>query len=334
MSRIPSLAIVGVVVVALLGACVAAPPNPTSPTNSPAARVPYVGLFHVGTDHVPDSHWTLLDSLAERGYVDGETIRLDWRNLEDEDAALAAAQEWVANGADVIVAYEKETADSAMATTTEVPILFLHVPNPVAQGYVDSLAKPGRNLTGVVHFRDSFEKQIELFKEVMPSLDSLLVVSDSQDRNAAKALVEIFRATQRLGITLRARRASTRQAIDSIFAELEPGQVDGVFLASSTLQTNFSQAVIDHSLAHGLAYAAHRRYWAERGALFSYGVHYPDVGEIAARYVEAILGGTHPRDLPVEQIAQQDLVINLTTAKALGLDIPESVLDRADAVVE
>jgi putative tryptophan/tyrosine transport system substrate-binding protein len=219
----------------LLGACVAVPSIPASPTNSPAAGVPYVGLFHVGTDHVPGSHWTLLDSLAERGYVDGETIRLDWRNLEDEDAALAAAQEWVSNGADVIVAYEKQTADRAMATTTEVPILFLHVPDPVEQGYVDSLAKPGRNLTGVVHFRDSFEKQIELFKEVMPSLDRLLVVSDPQDPNAGTALVEVYRATQRLGITLTARRVSTRKGIDLMFAQLEPGHVDGVFLVSSTL---------------------------------------------------------------------------------------------------
>jgi putative tryptophan/tyrosine transport system substrate-binding protein len=324
-----ALVLAGAVTAALVGGC-----GMTAPVPTPADEVPYVGLFHVGTDHVPASHWTLLESLEQLGYVDGETIRLDFRNLEDDRAALTAANDFVANGADLIVAYENQTVRASKATTAEVPVLFLHVTDPVKEGYVESLSNPGGNLTGVVHFRDSIEKQLELFTEVVPSLERLLVLIDPHDPAASEEMEEVVETAERLGLELVRREATTREDLDEVFGALDPGAVDGVFLASPNLQTNHSQAVIDHSLELDLAFAGHRRDWTEKGALFSYGADYPQVGERAARYVQAILDGSDPAELPVEQISELELVINLTTARALELEVPESLLERADALVE
>jgi putative tryptophan/tyrosine transport system substrate-binding protein len=141
----------------------------------------HIGLFHVGLDHVPPSLPTLRQRLREMGYIEGENLRFDWRNLADEDQARATARQFVKEGVNLIVAFEDQTSRAAKAATTQIPIVFVHVYDPVAAGYVQSLAHPGANLTGVVSFLEVVGKRLEVLKQIVPSLHRALVLVDPED---------------------------------------------------------------------------------------------------------------------------------------------------------
>src|SRR3954454_17956397 len=140
-----------------------------------------LGLFHVGLDHVPASLDPLREELAQLGYVEGQDLELDWRNLESEAAAQTMAREFVKEKADLIVAFENQTMRAAKGSTSEIPVVFLHVDHPVANGWVASLARPGGNMTGFVGQPDLPDKRIEYFKVLVPSLRRLLIVLDPGD---------------------------------------------------------------------------------------------------------------------------------------------------------
>jgi ABC-type uncharacterized transport system substrate-binding protein len=142
-----------------------------------------VGLFHVGLDHVPPSLDTLYDELRELQYEEGRDLHLDWRNLPDERTAHEVAQEFVRDRADVIVAFENQTVRAAMAATSTIPVVFIHVDDPVANGFVQSHAQPGGNVTGFEGggLGNLTEKRLDLFKQLVPTLQRLLVLIDPQD---------------------------------------------------------------------------------------------------------------------------------------------------------
>src|SRR6266852_4915142 len=260
-------------------------------------KVYRIGLFHVGLDHVPPALYGLRQGLKELGYEEGKNLRWDFRNLPDETAAQATAREFVRQRVDVMVAFEEQTVRAARAATSDIPILFLHVlSDPVAEGFAQSLAHPGGNTTGI--FGDVLAKRVELLKEVMPRLERLLLVFDPADPVSLQELATVRAAAHGLQVQVVERAART--AAD-----------------------------------RRLAVPGHRKEWAEQGALFSYGADYFSVGRIdAARLVDRMLKGTKPAALPVERIARLELVINLRTAKALGLTIPQSLLLRVDKVIE
>ena len=144
-------------------------------------KVWQIGLMHVGLDHVPPSLPTLREGLKALGYEEGKNIRLDWRNLPDEEAARETAKEFVRNRVDLIVAFEDQTVRAVKVATSEIPVVFLHVNDPVASGYVKSLPRPGGNLTGFVSFLDVTAKRMEMFKEIVPRLRRILVLIDPED---------------------------------------------------------------------------------------------------------------------------------------------------------
>ena len=167
-----------------------------APAGAPPPRVFRLGLFHVGLDHVPPSADGLRDGLKALGYdvgceptplvstvMEGKNIRLDWRNLPDEATALETAKTFVQDRVDLIVAFETQCVRAAKAATSEIPVVFLHVTDPVAEGFAQSLAYPGGNMTGFGEFfADVLAKRMEFFKELVPQLESLLVLIDRQDR--------------------------------------------------------------------------------------------------------------------------------------------------------
>ena len=343
------LAVAGALLIAsLLGACSAWPG--ASPT---AAPVPRVGLMHVGTDHIPPSLGTLVGRLAELGWIDGTQdelvaslvkdghvggprIELIWRNLEP-DQAPGQAEEYVRERVDVIVAFEDKSIAAAQAATAPmeapIPIVFLHPSDPVRDGLVKTLAEPGGNLTGVFGARDPVKKQLELYKEIMPGLRRLLTLVDPTDTVATPPLRDEAReAAAQLGIELDIREASDAPGLEQAFRALSPGEVDGAFLLSPSLRLNFSQKAIDLAAEAKLPVQAHRKEWAEKGALFSLGVDVGPVGREGARYVDSILRGTSPGDLSVEEVAGSQFAINLATARSLGIDVPPDVIDLADKV--
>ena len=178
-----------------LGAALA---GPLAVEAQQAGRVYRIGLFHVGLDHVPPSLDGLRDGLKALGYEEGKNIRLDWRNLADEDAARTTAQAFVRDRVDLIVAFENQTVRATQATTTEIPVVMLHVPDPVADGFVKSLARPGGNITGFAGLGNTPAKEMEIFKQVMPGLRRPLVLLGARDPVSLRWLPEVRRAATAL----------------------------------------------------------------------------------------------------------------------------------------
>ncbi|HYB73496.1 MAG TPA: ABC transporter substrate-binding protein [Candidatus Sulfotelmatobacter sp.] len=319
--------------IAALAVCLLAAP-PEAGAGQPA-KVWRIGLFHVGLDHVPPSLDGLREGLKALGYEEGKNIRLDWRNLPDEEAARATARDFVQERVDLIVAFESQTIRAAKAATTEIPVVFLHPNDPVAEGFVRSFSHSGGNLTGTMDLTFELEaKRIELFKEMVPRLRRLLVLIDPEDPDPRSRLAEVRKAGTVLKLRLVEREATTQADIERVFASVKRGEAQGVFAVSSTLASKYSSLILRLATERRLPVAIHRKEWVERGALFSYGPDFRATGRTAARYVDKILKGAKPADLPVEQATRFELVINLRTAKALGLTIPQSVLMRADQVIQ
>lgn len=298
------------------------------------AKVWRIGLFHVGLDHVPPSLEQLREGLKALGYEEGKNLRLDWRNLPDEDAARETAREFVRNRVDLIVAFENQTARAAKAATSEIPIVFMHVTNAVEDGFVKSYAHPGGNLTGFGGVGDFPAKRMGLFKEMVPRLRRLLLLIDPEDPVTGRVLEEVRRAGALLKLRLVEREATDQGGIEGFFRSLPPRAADGVFVVSPNLYVKFSALMIRLASEKRLPMPSHRKEWVEKGALFSYAGDLASVGRLAAPYVDRILKGTRPADLPVQEAMRFELVINLRTAKALGLTIPRSVLFRADRVIQ
>jgi len=332
----------------LLGAC--SPGVGGSPTPQ---VIPRVALIHVGTDHIPPSLGTLVGRLAELGWMDGTTdelvatltqegrikgsrIELIWRNLEPGEVKDQAAA-YVAEQVDLIVAFEDKSIAAAQAATAEaerpIPIVFLHPSDPVRDGLVQSLSEPGGNLTGVFGARDPVVKQLELYQQIMPGLRRLLTLVDPTDTVATPPLLSQARdAAEQLGIELDIREASGEADLERAFRSLAPGEVDGAFLLSPSLRLNFSKLTIELADEANLPVQAHRKEWAEQGALFSLGVDVGPVGRAGARFVDSILRGTPPADLPVEEVQGSQFAINLDTAQKLHLEVPLDVINLADKV--
>ena len=307
---------------------------PLTTEAQPSAKIPRIGLFHVGLDHDPPSLAPLRESLRRLGYEQGRNIHLDYRNQADEAAARATARAFVRERVDLIVAFENQAVRAAQAATSEIPVVFVHVSDPVAAGFVKSVARPGGNLTGVADYVGELQdKRVQLLGE-MVRLRRLLILTDPTDPATPRLTADIARAAPQLKVQLVERQATTEADLAKIFASLKKGTVDGIVVISPKLITNFPGLILRLSLERQIPLTTHRKALVEQGALFSYGPDYMAVGQDVAGYVDRIIRGARPAALPVQQAARLELVINLKTAKALGLTIPPSVLGRADQVIE
>src|SRR4051794_23260830 len=219
--------------------------GPALPLWTPEAQ--RVGLFHVGLDHVPPSLETLYDELRSLQYEEGRNIHLDWRNLPDEKAANDVAQEFVRNRVHAMVAFENQTVRAARAATSEIPIVFIHVDDPVANGFVQSHARPGGNVTGFEGggLGNLTEKRLDLFKQLVPGLRRLLVLLDPQDPTTPRLLQEVRRAALALQIEVLEDAIAELADVDRVFDAHSPRDVDGVFAISPNLQTKFPAALTE-----------------------------------------------------------------------------------------
>jgi len=300
----------------------------------PLKEIRRVGLFHVGLDHIPPSYPALRAALKELGYVEGKNIHLDWRNLPDEEAARATAKEFVRDRVDLIVAFEDETIRAAKAATADVPVLFLHASAPVKDGFVKSFAHPGGNMTGFASWPVSNGKQVELFKELIPDLRTLLLLVHPDDPVGRRWLQEMREAGKALKLRLIEREATNQAEIERVIRSVRREEVGGVLVASEILRNSYSSLITRLASEKRLPLGMHRKEWVEQGALFSYSADLASVGRAAAPYVDKILKGTKPEDLPVDQVSRFELVINLKTARQLGLTIPPSILYQASTVIK
>ena len=321
-----------------------------------ADDVKRVGLMHVGTDHVPPSFaslatqlekeygWDVPDAELERCVAEkradctlrGKNLELLWRNLEPE-LADAQARAFVLDRVDAIVAFEDTSIEASQKATrgseeNRIPIVFLHPSDPVRDGLVKTLSSPGGNLTGVFGARDEVDKQLETYQLLVPGLRRLLTLADPTDKRTERLLPELRKAAAGLPrpVELVVREATTDDDLRRVFRSLEPGDVDGAFLLSPSLRLNHSSLSIELARRAGIPIQAHRKEWVEQGALFSYGIDLGLIGRAGARYVDSILRGTPPSELPVEEIPDIEFAVNLETAARLGFKVPEEMIIRAD----
>ena len=293
-----------------------------------------IGLFHVGLDHVPPSLDPLRQELRKLGYEEGKNLQLDWRNLPDEDAANALAKEWVANRIDLIIAFESQTARAAQRATSQIPIVLVHVGDPVADGFGKSMARPGGNITGFAGIGDIPGKRLELFSEVVPKLRRVLTLSDPKDPAMPRILTDMRATSKGYKLQLIERNVSTETDVRRTFASLQKTDVDGIMPISPNLNTKFPALMIQLAAEKGLPMAGYRKEWVEEGALFSYAHDLGSVGPLAVGYVDRILKGAKPAELPFQEPSSFVFVINLKVAKKLNLTIPPNVLLRANKVIQ
>jgi ABC-type uncharacterized transport system substrate-binding protein len=300
-----------------------------------AAKVPRVGFLSplsLATDTRLES---FLQGLRELGYVDGQTIAIKFRFGDGKPERLSGlAAELVRLKVDVIVATAQASTEAARRATGTIPIVFAVVGDPVAVGLVASLARPGGNVTGLASVApDVVGKQLELLKEVAPGLSRVAFLQNPNNPGHPVVLRQAEAAARTLGLQLHAVQARTPAEIDAAFAAMRSQRSGGVLVGRDALVLQQRAQIAALAAKSRLPAVYGFRENAEAGGLMAYGANVSAMYRRAATYVDKILKGAKPADLPVEQPTKFELVINLKTAKALGLTIPQSVLGRADEVI-
>jgi putative ABC transport system substrate-binding protein len=274
--------------------------------------------------------------LRELGYVDGQNIHVEYRYAEGSQARLTAlADEFVRLGAAVIVAQSTQAVDAARRATTTIPIVFPVTFDPVGSGFVESLARPGRNLTGLSPLNPVVTaKRVELMREVVPQLARLAVLRNPSNSGSTFALRETERASEQLGIRLHVLDVATVAQMEPAFRAAVSANAGALMVLSDNLFFREHPRIVALANPHRLPQIFDTKDFVESGGLMSYGADLDDLYRRAASYVDKILKGASPATLPVEQATKFELLVNLKTARQLGLTIPPSVLVRADRVVQ
>jgi putative ABC transport system substrate-binding protein len=298
-------------------------------------RVYRVGVLLQGGQYSPAVDG-LREGLRELGLEEGKQIVLDVRDAKgDLKAVEAAARSLEAEKVDVIYTLATSVTLAAKRATTRVPIVFFASTDPVAVGFIETFRKPGGRLTGIhSQFTDLTAKRLELLKEMIPGLRRV-VTFYSPDNPAAQQSVKFARdAASRLKVGLVERRVTSVDELRAGLRALRPGEVDAFFYVSDAMVGSQEDFIIETARAKKLPTMLQDHGGVVKGALASYGVSFYTVGRVSAKHVQRVLFGADPRDLPVEQLDRLYFIINLKTAKLLGLTIPRSVLARADEVIE
>jgi putative ABC transport system substrate-binding protein len=274
--------------------------------------------------------------LRELGYVEGQNIAIESRWTEGKDDRLPAlAADLVRSKVDVIVAETGAATRAAQQATRTIPIVMSLVNDPVGSGLVASLARPGGNVTGLtIMSPDLVGKQLELLKEVVPKVSRVALLRHPDNPASAAQLREAEAAAQALGVRLQTLEARSPQEIDGAFAAMTRERAGALLVIPDTLFWSQRRQIVDLAVKRRLPSIRIGEAYAEAGGLMSYGPSYRDLERRAASYVDKILKGANPADLPVAQPTKFELVINLKTAKAIGLTIPQPLLQRADQIID
>ena len=325
--------------IGLVGGAVAGWPSAAFAQQSD--RVRRIGvLFAAGLDaddlDVRSRIGAFEDGLKQLGWINGQSVRFDVRGgVGDVDRIRSYADELVALTPDVILSTGTASVAALLKATRTVPVVFMNVVDPVGAGFVDSLARPGGNATGFVSFEYGLSvKWLELLKEVAPRVTRVAVIRDPDISAGIGQFGAIQAAAPSLGLELIAVSPRTAGEVERAIAAFARAPNGGLITTSSALAIIRRDLIIGLAAKHKLPAVYHRRVFPASGGLISYGADVIDLSWRAAGYVDRILKGEKPADLPVQAPSKYELVINLKTAKALGLAIPPSLLARADEVIE
>jgi putative tryptophan/tyrosine transport system substrate-binding protein len=284
----------------------------------------------------PEYLSALREGLRERGYVEGHNLIFDIRWPQGSFAQDQSVMiELIRANIDVIVAWGTQAVAAARSATSTIPIVMVSVSDPVGAGFVASLARPGGNVTGVTPINpDVSGKLVELLREILPGMKQVGVVFNPRNPGATVQMPGTADAARELGLKLQAVEARALEEYERAFALLTAQGVEGVVLLADPSLIEHRRRIAELARSAGLPSVFQRRESVDAGGLLAYGASNNDQFRQATSYVDRILKGTRPADLPVEQPTRFELVVNLKTAKALGLEVPPTLLARADEVIE
>ncbi len=313
--------------------------SPVAAAAQQAAKIARIGYLSPNLGASPHLHEPFRQGLRDLGYVEGRNVVIEYRSAEGKPERLPAlAAELVALKVDVIVAPGTPQALAAKQATRTLPIVFATAADPVGSGLVTSLARPGGNVTGLsILAPELVGKRLELLTQAVPGVSRVAVLwqpGGHDERTDKDILKEAEVAARALGVRLQFVEARGPHDFDRAFSDMTRARVGALTVLTGIMFLNERRRLVDLAAKNRLPEVYGGRDFVDAGGLMSYGPNLADLYRRAATYVDKILKGTKPGDLPVEQPTKFELVINLKTAKALGLRIPQSVLARADHVVE
>jgi putative tryptophan/tyrosine transport system substrate-binding protein len=299
-------------------------------------RVPRIGYLTAFPSVFPGRIEAFRQGLRELGYIEGKNIVIEWRYTEGKlDRVPALAAELVRLKVDIIVSSGPTVTNLLKEATTTIPIVMGYHTDPVGTGLVASLARPGGNITGLsVLSPELGGKRLEILKEVVPKLSRVAVLGSSTLPGNAETLNETELVAGALGVKLQFVDVLSPTDIEAAFSQTVKGRADAVLAQGSGVLNAHRKQVADLAVKSRLPAMYYAAEFVEAGGLMFYGVDFPDLHRRAATYVDKILKGAKPADLPVEQPMKFEFIINLKAAKQIGLTIPPNVLARADKVIK
>ena len=304
--------------------------------NAQPAKVPRVGLFGLGSAESSPFFEALRQGLRERGWVEGQNIAFEDRTTVGHYSRLPdVAAELVRLRVDVIVTLGTTPALAARKATGTIPIVTTTGSDPVEMGLATSLARPGGNVTGLTSSgRELIGKRIELLKETLPGLSRIAVLWNPESRTQLGSLRNAEAAARSLGLHVQPVEVHRPEDLEKAFSSMAHKRPEALVLAPSNMFRAHRARIVELAARHRLPATFSDRGFVEAGGLMSYGPDDEAIFRQLANYVDRILKGAKPGDLPIEQPTKFELVINMKTAKALGLTIPPSLLARADEVIQ
>ena len=299
-------------------------------------KVRRIGFLSPNGPAVTTPYWDeVLKGLRDAGYLPGRDFTYEVRNADGDEERLALfAAELVRFNIDVIVAVSTYGASAALKATATIPIVFVGVSDPVAMGFVNSLGRPGRNMTGSSGLTgDLTPKRLELLRLAIPKLSRVAFVNNPGNPYAAKTGALMRKGAESIGVKLLLADWKKTEPIGDLVSRLKKDGAQAIVTSADPLLLDHLPRLFEAAIKNRMATVAQSREWTVAGALMSYGVDRKTQFRDAATYVDKILKGAKPGDLPVEQPTRIELVINLKTAKAIGVTIPMEMLTRADELI-
>ena len=319
----------------LLGGAAAA--WPLAARAQQAGKVHRIGVLEtISTTLNVANFYALREGLRQLGYAEGQNLVIEYRSADGRDDRFPGlARELLALKVDVIVTRGTPAAKAVKNATSTVPVVMMASGDPVGVGLVTSLARPGGNITGLSAIVGELApKRLELIREIVPGLARIAVLANTSNDAVRRDWARIETAARSLGVRSQLLDLRESDALGPTFDDASARRADALVVVIDAITQANQQRIVDLAMKHRLPAIYSSREFVDAGGLISYGVSYPDLYRRAATYVDKILKGTKPADLPVVQPTKFELVINLKTAKALGLTIPDKLLALADEVIE
>ena len=316
----------------LIIACLGAGPVARAQQPAKIPRIAFLLATSPGTDPRVEA---FRQGLLALGYVEGKNLTIEWRYAEGkEDRVPKLAAELVQLNVEIIVTDGTNVTRAARNATKTIPIVMASDADPVGNGFVASLARPGGNVTGLANLiADLSGKRLELLKEALPGISRVGILWNPENPSSVSGFKDTQEAARALAMQLQSLEVRSADDFAGAFKTATKGRARALTVVSDSLMFNNRHRLLELAIKNKLPTMHTQSLWVEAGALMSYGTNFPDLWRRAATYVDKILKGTKPTDIPVEQPMKFEFVVNLKTAKQIGLTIPPNLLVRADKVI-